>query len=542
MSMGKSKKSNSNVKNYGYWLGIAGNVLIWISLLSYFIILPLYTQDGYTLAATNKYKCFMTISKYSAFILGGFSLLYFASWGMNSKEMRVYKPLKWIDISMLSFLGVIILSHLCSSYKKTGNTSDYWFYEGTLYGSSGWFMGMMTFLILICMYFLISRFFRYTNFIWIPIFAVATVIFLWGILNRYDIYPVEMTFSGPTYLSSLGNANWFAGFQTVITPILIGLLWAEENRYRKVLISILMLIADAMIILNGSDSAIFSFAITSFVLLLIASNDERKMFKFCEVICLFTLSGVLIFLYEKIFRLGRNYVSAMMNVFVMGVSPFILFAISILLYAYFSLCISGKAKYPEWFKKNLSKTILIAAGVVLVLYLGLGIVNTITGGKLPVIGKMGVFIFDGYWGSERGATWGCGILTFVDMSFAKKLIGAGPDAFFSALCDSERALALSQYHFENQRLTNAHNEIITLLVNYGLLGVGAFIAMCFFAIKEFITRSKDNPYMIGFALSMVGYLANNMFSFEQITNIPFFFLIIGMGGAAIAEDNRRKAL
>lgn len=539
--MSKKTKTKST-KNYGYYLGIIGNVLLWISLLAYFIILPMYFKNGYEMVATNKYKCFMTISKYSAILLGAFSVVYFGTWGMNKEEIRVFKPLWKIDVSMLAFIAIAFLSFITSSYKGVGAKGDYdyFFYEGPLYGTSGWFMGFMTFLILVGMYFVTSRFFVYNKKIWIPIFAVTTIIFVWGILNRYQIYPIEMEYANSSFIASLGNINWFAGFQSVLAPLMIGLYWAEDKKGLRTVFGVLSLVADAMLLLNGSDSAVLCFSVMAFALLLFSLSDEKYMMKFSETILLFALAGILIFTVDKIFPEQRNMSATLSDIFVAGASPFIIFALCLALRFYFSMCTLKKAKYPEWVKKNLAKVLGFTVLGLIVLAIILIIINTKTNGALPVIGASSLFFFDDSWGSDRGATWGCGAETFRDLPFIRKLIGAGPDCFYYALCESETASAHSYEMFENSRLTNAHSEIITLLVNVGIIGTGAFLSMCFFAIKEFMVRSKKNPYLMMFALSMISYLANNLFSFEQITNIPFFFLTIGIGAAAIVKDESLK--
>jgi len=547
--MGKKKNAKAKTtKDYGYVLSVIGNVLLWVSLLTYFIVLPLYFKNGYELIATNKYKCFMFISKYSAIILGAFAILYFATWGMNGEEIKAFRPLKKMDIAMLAFLAVALLSHLVSNFKHVGEKGDYFFYESSLYGASGWFMGFMTFFILILMYFMISRFFKYTDKIWIPIILVNIVIFAWGIVNRYKIYPIDMSVgedwarSAPSYVSSIGNINWFAGYQSVIAPLFIGFYWAEKTPWKRRLLAAAMFIADMALLLNGSDSAVMSFCVMAFVLLLVSLRSEEEMMSFSEVALMFVTSGICVFIVDKIFPGQRDMSSTLANIFVKGAFPFVLLVLCVALRFYFALCLTKKAKYPDYLKKNLSRIILIVTGSLFGVFVLLIIINTLSGSTLPLIGGSSLFTFDSEWGSDRGATWTCGIMTYAGIGFGNKLIGVGPDCFYFALSQNEAVYNYAYEIFGGARLTNAHNELISLLVNVGILGVGAFVTMCVFSIKAFLERTKKNPYMIAFALSMVMYLANNMFSFEQITNVPFFFLTIGIGAAAIVkEDMANKA-
>ena len=93
-------------------------------------------------------------------------------------------------------------------------------------------------------------------------------------------------------------------------------------------------------------------------------------------------------------------------------------------------------------------------------------------------------------------------------------------------------------YFGGQRLTNAHNEWITLLVNNGILGLGAFIALTFTGIKKCLTYAKDHQGLICVALSLISYTANNMFSFATMMNTPLFFAMLGLGMAALRESEK----
>lgn len=538
--MAKKKNSSySTVKDYGYYLRGTGNIILWIVLLAYFIVLPLYFKNGYEMIATNKYKCLMTISRYAAIAIGTYAVVLFGTWGMNKEEIRVYKPLWKIDLSMLSFILLTSISSLASSFKRVNDTdSGYWFKEGTVWGTSGWFMGYMTFLVLVCMYFAISRFFIYTNKIWIPILVITTIIFLWGALNRYQVYPVEMAYQSPAFLASLGNINWFAGYQCVLAPVVIGLYWAEKEKNMRAVLAVTMVIADVALLLNGSDSGVLGFMVMAFALFVISLRDEDEMMRFSETMLLFAISGIIIFFVDKIFPEAKDMSATLSDIFVKGVSPFIILAVCLMLRFYFAMCKLGRVKYPDRLKKVLPKYVLEIAGAVIILLVLCIYVNTVTWGKLPIIGGSSYFIFDSSWGSDRGATWTSGVLNFMGQNFWRKLIGTGPDTFYFAMQNAPTAFNYAYSMFEGARLTNAHNEIITLLVNVGILGTAAFVCMNVFALKEFIKRSKKTPYLIAFALSMISYLANNMFSFEQVTNTPLYFLVIGMGAAAIVKEDR----
>lgn len=525
-------------KTWGNLLGIIGTVLIAISLIAYFTIFPLYMHDGLTLLVTYKFKCLMAISKYSAIAIGVFVLVYFATWGMNSEEISQYKPLAKLDIYMLLFLLISTISYFASPYKNIGinDERDSFFYEGPLWGTKGWCIGLVLILIMVGMYFATSRFFKYTHLIWIPILIATMGIFVFGIFNRYGYYPVEIKGANPSFLSTIGNINWFAGYQSVLAPIFIGLFLASKKKPVKVLLGVCVYISNFLVLVNASDSIVFAFVAIMFVLFLLSLKSEEDMIKFCNVMLLFVAAEFTVILLESVFKVKRTMVGSIGEIFIKGPVPYILLVLFIALRFFFSLCKLNKAKYPNVIKEKGVKISLIAVGAILLLYVLLIVINTATKVALPIIGDNKAFLFTEKWGSNRGATWMCGWLAFKDLKFVNKLIGVGPDMFYNAIYGSIDAHTLSIKIFSDQRLTNAHNELLTLLVNVGFLGVVSFIGMCVSAIKLFINAAKENKYMLMFLLSMIMYLANNVFSFEQITNTPFFFFVIAIGASAVVKE------
>lgn len=534
MSSNKNrKKSSTGKKSFGFYLNNLGNILLWCVLLAFFLILPLYFKNGYELIATNKYKCLMIISKYAVFIVGGFSLIYFSLWGMNKDERKKFKPLFETDVFILAFIIIAVISHLFSDYKAVGEKGDFWFYEGSLWGTSGWYMGLMTLLPLVGMYFAASRFLKYDRRIWIPVIFVSSLIFLWGILNRYEIYPIEMEYQSSAFISSLGNINWFAGYESVIAPISFGLYFSSEKPLTKGILIVPVVIADLAILLNGSDSAVFGYCVMSVVLLLVSIGINGGFRRFLELQIMFTGAGLFICIEDLLFPGVKNYSSGFADVFCKGASAVFFFCISVLLAV---VCIvfeeKGKAVSKDA-REKLPIIVGIAVAILVALFVLLIIINTLSKGVIAGTGS--IFYFNGDWGSARGATFTTGVYTFEGMNFWKKLIGAGPDCFYFAQKDCTKAYDYAVGYFDGSRLTNAHCEFLTLLVNVGIFGALSFVGICAASIKSYVKRITDNPELIIFVLSIVYYLSNNLFSFEQVTSTPFLFLMLGIGGAALVS-------
>lgn len=261
----KRKKETFFEKSYVY----LGNIFSLLTLIIYLIGLPLYFKNGFNMVASTKYRYFVFMSVYVL----GFYLIYLAgyyiTYGSFKGRRATYEPLNKLDISMLSLLAVAFISHIFSSYKHVGGKSDNFFYEGSFFGINGWFMGFFTYFILVGLYFFISRFLKYSNYIWIPVVPATTLAFIWGSINRYGYFPFHISTWNPRLLAPIGNINWFASYASVMAPVIIGLYWGTEKKIIKGLLSIPVIFSYIQALVNGSDSGVFSFAITMFVLFVI---------------------------------------------------------------------------------------------------------------------------------------------------------------------------------------------------------------------------------------------------------------------------------
>lgn len=81
------------------------------------------------------------------------------------------------------------------------------------------------------------------------------------------------------------------------------------------------------------------------------------------------------------------------------------------------------------------------------------------------------------------------------------------------------------------RLTNAHNEWLTVLVDTGLLGLAGFGGMMVCGIRGLIKKGCGNPYAIACGFCLLGYTVNNSFSFQQLLSTGTVFVVFGMGEA-----------
>ena len=172
------------------------------------------------------------------------------------------------------------------------------------------------------------------------------------------------------------------------------------------------------------------------------------------------------------------------------------------------------------------------------------VVNTVSGGMISDMlpaSLENALTFSKRWGSRRGTTWIAGWSCFWEQDFLHKLIGAGPDCMAAFLYNngSTELVAMVKEIFGDSRLTNAHNEWLTILVNIGLLGAVSYAGMMCTAIKRYIsiTSNKKGNVIIGACgISILAYTINNVFSFQQSMSLATIFIILGIGENYIRES------
>ena len=83
--------------------------------------------------------------------------------------------------------------------------------------------------------------------------------------------------------------------------------------------------------------------------------------------------------------------------------------------------------------------------------------------------------------------------------------------------------------FGDLRLTNAHNEWITVLVNTGMLGLFCYAGTFLTAFIRFAGRASKEPLLYVCAVAVLTYTAHNMVSFQQVLHTPYLFIVLGIG-------------
>lgn len=497
-------------------------VFLYLFLMAAFF--PFFLTWGYRNAGTDKAMLFRFL---------GLGLLISvlpcacAWWVCQMKKSGLgnfFREIPDSDWLVMAYLFIITVSYFCSQNQ-----------EEAFWGVRGWYIGFMTQIFYVASYVFISRFLRGEKLL-IPLFAAsAGISFVLGILNRFSIYPLTLEGATPSFIATLGNINWYCGYWSVFFPLAAGLFYGLRGKGRliRVCAAGFLAVSAAAGAVQGSDSAMLVFAAVAIVLFCISCKDYDGRKGFYETLMVITGACQVLRLVRVLFPHAMNYDSAPADLLTKGNGALYVFFGALLLWAVFYRLEKKHADILKFMRIE-RMAVLALLFFAFAVFLFLLIQNTTEPGSIGALSEKGVFTFNERWGSSRGVTWTAGLRVFEDQTFWKKLIGLGPDSFaYGVYKEGSTAVQMVTDAFGGSRLTNAHNEWITVLVNTGILGLLSCMGFFFAKTVRFIKAREVSPLVLACGLALAGYMSHNLFSFQQVLNGPFVYIMMGIGEAAL---------
>lgn len=525
---------------------LSAEVLDWVVCIYMFFILavmPFYHQEGYSHIGTDKSYFFRQCSlKFGILVLPLLALYFIGAVIVLKQEKKraSFSAHKWLeehfsvtDWFALFYGASVLASYVFSAYK-----------EEAFIGTRGWYMGMLPHLTLVAIYFLISRMWKREKWVvWCGLLASAAV-FALGILNCFGIHPIDMKIKNNLFISTIGNVNWYCGYLTAIFFGGLALFWQMDRKkwQYRLLLTLYVLIGFVTLVIQGSSSGILALAAVLFVMFCLSAEEGRLMQAFWEAVLILSMGCLACWLIQLsglgklnvnggtdgIFSLLNNsYISLFMTIVSCLMLAWVVFS-------------NHKNSYPASIFKETAKMAGFIGGGLLLVYVLLLAVNTLMGGRISQALQMpqeNPLMFSYQWGSYRGITWYAGIRCFLEQDFLHKLVGAGPDCMSAFLYQdgTEGLVTIVKELFFDNRLTNAHNEWLTILVNEGIFGCISYVGMMCTAIRRFLKGRKISMAAGACGFCVLAYTVNNVFSFQQSMSVATIFIVMGMGESFLRE-------
>lgn len=536
------------------------SLLLTAYLFIVFCMFPFYMRSGYVEIGKDKYTF------YKAVAAGGFCLIVplvllcltvhllgagrrrsrlAGEAGGNGREAAweetedAWEPaehwrgrLSGTDWAVLAYGISVILSYIGSDFRQMA-----------FRGEAGWYMGAAMQLGFVLSYFLVSRFWEYEEKVLFSFMTAAGVVFFLGLLNRFSIYPIAIEGANISFLSTMGNINWYCGYWSVLFPAGVVLYWKGDRFWLRLLALLFTALGIAAGVSQGSSSAFIVFAGVYGLLFCLSFDRAEAMKRFLRLAVLFCAVCQALRLWRVRRPAAYNYYSGTLSDWI-TLSRITLAGMLFLAVIYFFLWRAEKKKRLDIRKLKVLRQIAVLTAVTGIgVYILLLALNTGTEGGIRFMGKLSVLTFNELWGSARGATWSAAAQIYRNIPGLKKLIGVGPDCFASFLYTLPDLAERVSDQFGGARLTNAHNEWLNMLVNVGILGFLSYGGIFISAVSRFIYYGEKifrgrGKYLCIFGFSAFAYTVHNMVSFQQILSTPFMFLMLGMGESLLRAEKR----
>lgn len=503
---------SEKIKQYKKMIALAYGILI-------VFFMPLYMRDGYVMIGDVKYVFYRNISFLFVIIsaivgIAGFS-------GHIQKRKPQFSS---TDICVLGFAAVSCLSWLFSDYKEIA----FWGYDG-------WNMGLMTQLMLVFGYFLISRWLDEPRTIFICMGAACFIVSLIGIINRFGYDPLYVfqdmswwDWNRRNLLSTIGNINWLCSYLAAAAPVLIYFCWSSNGIYRCAAIPGAFIVISLMMI-QGSSSAYPALAVMLVILFCFSLGNLDRLICFFDVILLIPLFWTIMTALDMALLLpyevdieGTFYSQLWIALFLLIVILDAAFRVA-RKYYYKSM---NKVFFESGRVKKTARLLLLGILAVGAVCLCLCQISDVI---WNYFGGFSILRFNDEWGSFRGILWKKALQGFAEADIVTKLYGAGPDCFALYMYENVDMNIISSGQWSESIYANAHNEWFTMLINEGILGALTYIGIFVSGIKNAIRNIKRNELCAIVAMAAAAYAVNNFVSFQQAVSTPLIFIVAALG-------------
>lgn len=526
------RKKHTEVATLQKYTHILLDIVICIYMLLILVVMPFYNEEGYAHIGTDKSVFFSRVSTGAGKVVVPLLIFYLifsvmVSWRKkgNASRLRAFlkEKMSITDFFAGAYVISLLLSYLFSRYKSDA-----------LRGVSGWYMGLYRQLTLMGTYFCISRCWKPKKWIFYAMLPASAAVFLLAYLNRFGIYPLDMGEYSTGFISTIGNINWYCGYQVSVFFAGAALLWQgmSYRTWQRLLLMLYVLLGFSSLITQGSSSGIAAMVVVASVMFCLSMTDSDRMCRFWQEMVL--LGGACLLTYGIQIRTGRtiNYQDPLVEVLISKEVAVFLTTVSLVMLALSTVNRKRKSLLEEvW--RTLARVFIGLALMLSLIYTISLVANTLHPGSIGILSENPAFLFTNSWGSGRGATWKAGALCFWEQDLLHKLTGVGPDAMEAYIYQggSPRLQEIVTTAFSTAKLTNAHNEWLTILADTGILGFISYVGLIMSGIMRFLNRKSSNIISRACGLCLLGYTANNMFSFQQAMNTATIFVLFGIGEA-----------
>lgn len=486
-----------------------------VYLIIILVLLPLYMKDRMVMIGDAKYFFFRNATLLFLAVIAFGMALYAITGGW--KQM-----LNCFSRNNLSVLDCFVLAYGITSIVSCTLAEDL---EIAIWGYADWHLGVISQLLFVSIYFVVSRLYSGSEDMWETAGIAAVIVFLLGVLNRFQvdllgIYTgmAENDWNRYHLLSTIGNNNWYCGYISVTAGIFIYLFYSRQG-ISKVIAGLGVVLTFTTLLTQGSESGYVLVAGVLAILCYVSLSKRATFLRFLETVLLFpTVCLVLQGIHAIAPKLLIMDDEGTEGIWALWSGWSIVFLVLGILYVWFRVRWRHGLEENCRFVKPIRMTMVVCVCAGVIVFIAWGA----SGRNMN-------------WGTARGALWYLSIRSFIEGSWKQRFIGAGPDCFATHIYESYNPNDMVQvaHRWQNVVYTSAHNEWLNMLVTQGLFGLVAYVGIFVSGFVRAINRVEAQPVLLLGLLALGGYAANATVSFQHVMATPFIFVMLGMMEAAI---------
>lgn len=305
----------------------------------------------------------------------------------------------------------------------------------------------------------------------------------------------------------------------MITALEMILFFQARNVKEKWLFGSSLFLSFLAMICQQSMSGYVMILVLLLILLKPALKEKTIFLAYLEIYLL--LFGSCSFLYMTGYFIPEHFTTYDPITYLVAFSPLPLLCLFVTTLMYMLISFTAKEVHLTF----LHKYIVGFFGVLLGFYILLCVINTLYPQITPFLNGISAFTFDRHWGSTRGGTYTIAFQAYVSLPPWRWLVGIGPDCFLTYVYSNLDKVTMAR-HFQSPPMANAHNEFLTMLVNTGLFGLISYAGIFLSSIRNAL--KSTNPFIKVVLFGILGYIINNLFSFQQVISTPFVFALLGI--------------
>ncbi|MCD8026464.1 MAG: O-antigen ligase family protein [Clostridiales bacterium] len=530
MGTAKNKNKNKSAKRLEKSYGVKNSIVNYYLFLM-FAIFPLFYTDAYFNIRHDKLYFFIVVT---AIVIVAEVLIFLTVNLESSAKNRAaenddnkqwYQKLSFTDWAMLAFLAINLFSTLLSNR----TTDAFW-------GTAGRNNGLLLMAFYVAVYFVITRYYRFKEYVFLAFSAASAIVFILAVLNGFYIDPLNMAVNldeqtALDFTSTIGNKNLLSSYICVSLPVFITMaVHTEKNSHRAVYLLTCGL-GFASLMTADSDSGILGIGVFLVIFLVWYSKRISRLKRYFLSLTVMLAFAKLLRLFSYIMDDNSKGMDEFQNLFVYSGFSYAALAAAGVITALLYLLDYKKPGIvlPKTVPIAIGSAAAVCAAAIIGVVIYFSTVNTTAD-----LGSMETILrFNDKWGTHRGFMWIRSMWIFSDASFIQKLFGTGPDTFYYAF--SPYFSELSNY---GDSSTNAaHNEYINYLITIGIAGLASYLAVVGGAVARAIKTARKNPLAIVCISAVICYSIQAVVNIAQPITTPLFILFIALTEAVGRETS-----